>query len=87
MAAVAAWLLNFLSPIIGAIVRPIIQEEIDKLEGAILNAVGRKEIYDKADKKKLELATEMSVATIQEERDAVLDKYKAFQPDFQLGND
>jgi hypothetical protein len=70
----------FLTGLLSSIIRPIIQAEIAELKQHIVDQVGRKDIYDKHDKKKLELAEEMAQADTKEERYAILQKMYDYQP-------
>lgn len=78
--------IKFLSPILGPIIQMVIGPMLDRLEQRIMSGIGRKEDFERIDAKKLELVEEMAQASTQEERDAALDKYKNFRPDFGAGN-
>ena len=72
---------TFLAGLLAKIIRPIIQEEIEKIAQVIRNSVERRKAFEKFDKEAQELVQEMADASTSEERWAVLQKFKNARAD------
>lgn len=71
-----AWLTSFLTGLLSKIIRPIIQEELAKLQLFIADSVERRRIYEKYDKEAEELIKQAESATTTEEVRAHLRRLK-----------
>ena len=68
--------IGFLSSILGPIIRPIIQEELENFKSWVVDQWMRREAYQKYDDEAQALMEEMANASTSEERYAILQKLR-----------
>jgi len=78
------WLTNFLTGLLGEIIRPIVREEFAQLKLYIADAVERRRVFEKFDREAEELIKQAEAASTTEEVRAHLRRLKSIRAELNL---